>query len=89
MPGYELIHKSVGRWLSYAVGNIDCEKIAGLQKSLDRVEANVVGIDKPQMRPLEGSDGPVSSLAHTRRLAANQDMLAVGFIPDWGDQNTF
>ena len=70
-----------------AVGDIDCEKIADRQKPLHRVEPNVIGIHEPRVRPSPRSHSLGRRHAHTQRLAANEGVFAVGFIPHRSHHN--
>ena len=64
------------------VGDIEGEEIRTIEKSLDNLEIDVVGIDKVWPLPALLPDGPVGLIANAGRLGADDAVLAEGFVPD-------
>src|SRR5687768_5298345 len=81
MPFHERIDRAVGCGRTDAIGDVDGKKIAGLEKAIHRLAANVIGIDMPWPRPTELLDGGECSLADAARLGADERVLAIGFVP--------
>ena len=71
--------------LTDLVRDVDGEKIRIRQKTIDRFQANVIGIDVPAVLPSERLDRGLRRGAHTRRIGTNQGVLPIRFVPDGDD----
>jgi hypothetical protein len=87
VTGNERLHVGQGSRLADRIGDVDREKITRLEKPVDRLEADVVGIDEPRVRPLSGRHGPGRRRPHARGLTADERMLTVRLVPHWGDDD--
>src|SRR5688572_14066937 len=76
-----------GSRASNAVRHIDREKIRAIQETLNRLEADMIRVDVPGMRPSQGLDRRESGRAHAGRFRADEGVLAIGFVPDGGHLN--
>ena len=79
-------HESVDGGLlclfSNEVGDVDGIEIAGCDEALDSCEIDVVGIAEILFRPAQLFDCLVGCRACTGRFGTNDEMLAIGFVPD-------
>jgi hypothetical protein len=82
MPGEEGGDVGVGGQLADRVGHIDREKVARVEEPVDRLEADVVGVNEPWMRPLPRRDGGARRRPDAGRLAADEAVFAVRLVPD-------
>ena len=87
VPRYEGRHKRVAGRLADAVGDVDREEVARIEEAIDRLQPDVVGIDKPRMGPVACRHGSRSRRPHARRLAADEAVLTVRLVPDGGDDH--
>ena len=69
------------------VGDIDREEIARVEKPVDRLQADVVGIDKPRMAPAPLFHRLGRGRPDARRLATDEAVLAIRFIPYRSDED--
>ena len=87
VPGHERLHVGGGCRFADRVGDIDREKVARLEESVDRLEPDMVGIDEPGMRPLPRRHGFRRRHTHARGLAPDKRMLAIRLVPHRGDDD--
>ncbi len=78
-------HRPGRRRLADEVGDVDREEVAGTDESVDRGQADVIGIDEIRVRPARGADRFVRRAAGVLRRGPDDRVLAVGLVPDRGD----
>ena len=64
------LHGVRRRRLADRVGDVDREEVAGGEEPVDRLEADVVGVDVIRLRPAELLHRGVGGGPHARRLAS-------------------
>ena len=67
------------------VGDVDCEEIARGDEAIDGFEADVIGVDEVGVLPAERFYCVIGFGADACGLAVDDEMFAVGFIPDGSD----
>src|SRR5258706_645448 len=85
MQIHERLYRRIFSFFADEISDINREKVAGRQKSIDGFEADVIGIDKILPTPVHGSHSRVGFSAHTGWLAVNDVVLAIAFVPNGND----
>ena len=67
------------------IGDVNGEKVGGVEKAVHGFEADMVGVHVPGFFPAEFADGLVRRGAHAGGFGADDGVLAVGFVPDGSD----
>ena len=67
--------------LADGLRDVDREKVAWGQEPVDIGQVDVVGVEKVRFGPLQGGDCCIGCGSRLRRLAAHDQMFAVGLIP--------
>jgi hypothetical protein len=57
MARYEGRYISCIGWLSNQVGDVEGEEVAGIQKAADRLQVDVIGVEKVGQRPRRSGSG--------------------------------
>jgi len=68
--------------LADEIGDVDGEKVAGGDEMVHGLHADVVGIDEIGVLPAQRLDGRIGLGAGVARLAVDDGVFAVGFVPD-------
>lgn len=85
MPSGEGCHGLRGGGLPDRVGHVDGEEVGRRQEPVHGLEPDVVGVDVPRVRPVQGGDRGLGGVADAARFRADEGVFAVGFVPDRGD----
>jgi len=84
VPVDESLNVSFLGWLVDQIRNIDRKEIAGFEESIDRFQVYVIGINIILVLPAELTDSSIGRGARGGRFGADDRMLPVRLIPDWG-----
>ena len=82
MPRNEF--RDVGRrgGLPDGIRHIDGEKIGAFEKAADRLQADVVGIHMPSLRPSLRGDRSLGGIEDALRLGPDERVLPIRLVPD-------